>query len=184
MLRWENISRSKTIRLKFYLVSKFSNMLYDKKPKKTENAGKEKKTLKPELTDSTAKQINFSMKGSCFDFIIVIENEKIVWKHGSYCWYFCLNSKYLGRSYRACIKAAKNGNFCEELLRENDFKAVLATFCCYDLGFKASEAIQKITTDQKECRKSFSCVIICWIGTIYQSKTVKNVWLKIYLQRS
>ena len=85
MLRWENISRSKTIRLKFYLVSKFSNMLYDKKPKKTENAGKEKKTLKPELTDSTAKQINFSMKGSCFDFIIVIENEKIVWKHGSYC---------------------------------------------------------------------------------------------------
>ena len=32
---------------------------------------------------------------------------------------------------------------CEELLSENDFEAVLATFCCYDHGANASEAVQK-----------------------------------------
>ena len=61
--------------------------------------------------------------------------------------------------YRAYIKTAKNGDFCEELLSENDFEAVLATFCCYDHGAKASEAVQKITTDQKEYCKCSSCVI-------------------------
>ena len=44
----------------------------------------------------------------------------------------------------------KNGNFCEELLSENDFETVLATFCCCDHGAKVSEAVQKIATDQKE----------------------------------
>ena len=48
------------------------------------------------------------------------------------------------------IKTAKHGKFCEELLSENDFEAVLGTFCCYDHGVKASEAVQKITADQKE----------------------------------
>ena len=33
--------------------------------------------------------------------------------------------------YRKCIKTAKNGSFCEELLSENDFEAVLVNFCCY-----------------------------------------------------
>ena len=28
-------------------------------------------------------------------------------------------------------------------------------------GAKASEAVQKIATDEKECRKCSSCVIIC-----------------------
>ena len=98
-----------------------------------------------------------------FDLIIVIRNGKIVWKHGPYCWYFRLNLKYLGWPYRAYIKTAKNG-VCEELLSENDFEAVLATFCCYDHGAKASEAVQKIATDQKEYREWFSCVIICWIA--------------------
>ena len=55
--------------------------------------------------------------------------------------------KYLGWQYRAYIKKAKNGDFSEELLSENDFQAVLATFCCYDHDAKASEAVQKITTD-------------------------------------
>ena len=50
---------------------------------------------------------------------------------------------------------------CEELLCENDSEAVLATFCCYDHGAKASEAVQKIATDQKEYRKCSSYVIIC-----------------------
>ena len=32
---------------------------------------------------------------------------------------------------RKYIKTAKNGGFCEELLSENDFEAVLVNFCCY-----------------------------------------------------
>ena len=43
-------------------------------------------------------------------------------------------------------KTAKNGSFCEELLSENDFEAVLANFCCYDYGANTSEAVQKIST--------------------------------------
>ena len=51
------------------------------------------------------------------------------------------------------MKTAKNGDFCDELLSENDFEAALASFCCYDYGAKASVAVQKIDTDQKEYRK-------------------------------
>ena len=40
----------------------------------------------------------------------------------------------------------ENGNFCEELLGENDFEAVLVNFCCYEYGANASEAAQKIST--------------------------------------
>ena len=47
----------------------------------------------------------------------------------------------------------KNVNFCEELLSENDIEAVLAIFCFYDHGGKASEAVHKIPTDQEEYRK-------------------------------
>ena len=54
----------------------------------------------------------------------------------------------------------KNDNFWEELLSENDFEAVLATFC-YDHGAKASEAVQKIATVQKEYPKHSLCVTIC-----------------------
>ena len=92
---------------------------------------------------------------------IVIRNGKIIWKHGPLCWYFHLNLKYLGWPYRAYIKTAKNGDFCEELLSESDFEIVLATFCCCDHGAKASEAVQKIAADQKEYRKCSLCVIIC-----------------------
>ena len=67
---------------------------------------------------------------------IVIWNGKIVLKHGSYCWYFRLNLKYLGWPYRVYIKTAKNGHFRQKLLIEKDFWAVLATFCCYDHGAK------------------------------------------------
>ena len=56
---------------------------------------------------------------------------------------------------------SENVDFCDELLSENDFETVLATFCCYDHGSKDFEAVQKITTDQKEYRKSSLCVIIC-----------------------
>ena len=63
--------------------------------------------------------------------------------------------------YIVYIKTAKNGDFWEELLCENDSESVLVTFCCYDHDAKASEAVQKIATDQKEYRKCSSCVIIC-----------------------
>ena len=48
---------------------------------------------------------------------------------------------------------AKNGDFFDELSSEHDFEAILATFCCLATishGAKASEAIQKIATNQKE----------------------------------
>ena len=53
---------------------------------------------------------------------------------------------------------SENGGFCEKLLSENDFEAVSATFCCFDCGANASEAVQKIATDQKEYHKC-SCVL-------------------------
>ena len=84
-----------------------------------------------------------------------------VWKNGPYSWHFRLSLKYLGWPYRAYIKTAKNADFCEELLSKNDFEAILATFCYYDHGLKASEAVQKISTDQKEYCKCSLCVIIC-----------------------
>ena len=34
--------------------------------------------------------------------------------------------------YRKYIKTAKNGGFCDELLSENDFEAVLINFCWYE----------------------------------------------------
>ena len=49
----------------------------------------------------------------------------------------------------AYIKTAKNGDFCEKLLNEDDFEAVLITFCCYNHGVNASEAVKKIVSDQK-----------------------------------
>ena len=57
-------------------------------------------------------------------------------------------------------KAEKKWYLCEELLSKNDFEAVLATFCCYDYGAHASEAVQKIITDQKDYLKCSSCVIV------------------------
>ena len=59
---------------------------------------------------------------------------------------FWLELKYLEWLYREYIKTAKNGSFCEELLGEIDFKAILANFCCYGYGANASEAVQKIST--------------------------------------
>ena len=85
----------------------------------------------------------------------------IIWKNGPYCWYFSLNLQQMGWPYREYIKSAKNGGFCEELLSENVFEDVLAPFCFYYYGVNASEAVQKIATDQKDYRKCFSCVIIC-----------------------
>ena len=59
------------------------------------------------------------------------------------------------------MKTAKDGGFCQELLGEDYFEAGLVIFCCYDHGVKASDAVQKITSDQKEYHKCSSCVIVC-----------------------
>ena len=47
-------------------------------------------------------------------------------------------------------KQQKNGCFFKKLLSENNFEAVLATFCCYDYGGNASETDQKIATVHKK----------------------------------
>ena len=77
---------------------------------------------------------------------IVLRNRKIIWKHRSLLLIFWLELKYLEWLYREYIKTAKNGSFCEDLLGEIDFKAILANFCCYGYGANASEAVQKIST--------------------------------------
>ena len=60
----------------------------------------------------------------------------------------------------------------EKLLSENDFEAVLATFCCYEHGVSSAEADQKITTDQQDYQQCSSFVIVFWIAKIYQLITV------------
>ena len=37
----------------------------------------------------------------------------------------------------------------------------LSTFCCYDYGTNASEAVQMIATDQKDYHKGSSRIIVC-----------------------
>ena len=91
-----------------------------------------------------------------------------------------MNLKHLGWPYREYIKTAENGDFCGELLIENDFEAVLATFCCYVYGANASETVKKIDTNQKDYHKCSSYVIVYWIAKIYQSITVKKGWLLTY----
>ena len=50
---------------------------------------------------------------------------------------------------------------CKELLTENGFEAVLASFCSHDYGANGFEAVQKIYADQKEYHKCSSYVIVC-----------------------
>ena len=84
---------------------------------------------------------------------------------------FSLELEISGMVVQSIHQNSKKGGFCVELVRENDFEAVLATFCRYDHGTNASEAVQKIAIDQKEYHKCFSasCVIIFSIAKIYLS---------------
>ena len=50
---------------------------------------------------------------------------------------------YLNFSIQEIHQNRKNGGFCEKLLSENDFEAVLVNFCCHEYGANASEAVQK-----------------------------------------
>ena len=58
---------------------------------------------------------------------------------------------YLNFSIQKIHQNSKNGGFCEELLSENDFEAVLVNLCCYEYGAKpnTSEAVQKAVTNLK-----------------------------------
>ena len=71
-----------------------------------------------------------------------------------------------------------------ELLSENDFEAVLASFCCYDHGAEASEAAQKIATAQKEYRKCSLCVTICYTARMYPSINNSEKWLVTRIRRT
>ena len=75
-----------------------------------------------------------------------MRNRKIIWKHRPFLLIFWLEVELFGVAVQRIHKTAKNGNFCEELLGEIDFKTVLANFCCYGYGANASEAVQKIST--------------------------------------
>ena len=59
---------------------------------------------------------------------------------------FLLKFEIFGVAVHKIHQNSKNGDFCEELLSENDFEAVLVNFCCYDYGANASETVQKIST--------------------------------------
>ena len=55
---------------------------------------------------------------------------------------FLLELEISGVVVQKIHQNSKNGSFCEELLSENDFEAVLANFCFYDYGASTSETIQ------------------------------------------
>ena len=74
---------------------------------------------------------------------------------------FSLELKISGAAIQRIHQNSKKWWLCEELFSENDFEAVLATFCCYGYGANASEVVQKIATDQKDYYKCSSCVIVC-----------------------
>ena len=83
-----------------------------------------------------------------FIFTIVIRNEKVIWKHEPYCWYFYLNFKFLEWPYRKYIKTAKMAAWSEDVLYGDDFNAVLAIFCFYHYDASASEAVVRIAIDK------------------------------------
>ena len=78
----------------------------------------------------------------------------MVWKHRSDSLiFFFMNLKYLifggpGGCAEKCTSKQRKmvASFCEELLSENDFEAVLVNFYCYGYGTNASEAVHSEAT--------------------------------------
>ena len=66
--------------------------------------------------------------------------------------------------------------FIGKFLSESDFEAILTTCCCYDYGVNTTEAVKKITADQKDYQKCLLCVIVSCIPKNIINK-VKKVWL-------
>ena len=57
--------------------------------------------------------------------------------------------------------------FSGAFLKEDEFEAVLVTFCCYDYGANASEVVKKIARDQKDYQTSYLWFIACSIPKAY-----------------
>ena len=74
---------------------------------------------------------------------------------------FSLELEISGVAVKRIHQNSEKWWLCGELLSENDFEDVLDTLCCYNYGANASEAAQKIATDQKDYHKCSSCVIVC-----------------------
>ena len=71
---------------------------------------------------------------------------------------FSLELEISGVAVQSINQNSENGGFYEELLlSEKDFEAISATFCFYNHGTNASEAVQKIAANQKEYHKCSSC---------------------------
>ena len=98
---------------------------------------------------------------------LLISNEKIVWKQQPYCWYSCLNLKFLRLLYRECITIAKIAAYHKQFPCVDDFDAVLAVFCSYCYDGNASEAVEMISVNEKDYLKCLLCVTVC-IATTYQ----------------
>ena len=67
-------------------------------------------------------------------------------------------------------KQHKMADISEEFLSENEFKAVLATFCCSDCGLNVLVIVEKIARDQRGYHKYSLCVIVCCREEKYHQK--------------
>ena len=47
------------------------------------------------------------------------------------------------------VKIAKMAAFSQDFLSEDDFEDVIAIFCSYDYGANASDAVEKVSIDEK-----------------------------------
>ena len=76
------------------------------------------------------------------------------------------------------------GGFCQELLSENNFEAILATFCQFGYGKNASEAVHNIATDQKDYPNAPQVLLNS--QNISSNNSLKKGWLLAlgHLQRS
>ena len=64
--------------------------------------------------------------------------------------------------YRKYIKTTKNDCFhcfSEKFQNENDFKAVIATFCSDDYGANSSEAVEEMAAGRKKLSKM---LLVCY----------------------
>ena len=86
---------------------------------------------------------------------------------------------------REYLKTAKNGDFCEEQLSDNDIDAVQpVSFVMNNMVSMLLKQFRKSLQIKKNYRKCSSCVIVCWIVKIYQSITVRKGQLLGHLCRS
>ena len=93
-----------------------------------------------------------------------------------YCWYWFWN--LLGDRTGFISKQQKMTAFSEDFHRENNFEIFLATFCCYGNDRNASEAVERIATDQKDYCKCSLCVTVCCIAKSINSS--KKGWLRTH----